>query len=218
MYVLKQSKTFFFFLLICSTLFSQKKVVKKFETESKEIEISTLGLDNLVIENSESNFVEIYLIAENVAEQHILYKEAYDLVKIQFYIPENFSEDKIFRKYITERLHRASAIIKIPKNKEATVFGDEINIESKNYKGNLKIFIENGILKLHTIYANLLVNMYGGSLYGVINKVNIDIVSKNGEIKINDVLEGEMYRKKEGKSNLEISIKSIKANIFLRTK
>jgi hypothetical protein len=206
------------FCLISTAILSQKKVIKKFETQSKEIEVSTLGLDDFVIENSESNFIEVYLVAENIEEQHILYKEEFDLVKIQFEIPDNKLEDGVFRKFITKRLHRASAIIKVPKNKVITVFGDEINVESKSYKGDLKIFIENGILKLHTIHANLEVKMYTGNLYATLNKGIIDVVSKTGKIKINDILVEKKYQKKEEKLDKEISIHSLNANIFLTTK
>ncbi|KGL61997.1 hypothetical protein [Polaribacter sp. Hel1_85] len=191
--------------------------MKKFETQATEIEISTLGLDDFVIENSDSGFVEIYLFAENIEEQHILFSEAHKLVKIQFEIPEYKIEDKVFRKFITERLHRASAIIKLPKNKVITVFGDEINIESKSYKGDLKIFIEKGILKLHSIYANLLVKMYTGNLYANLNEASINVASKTGKIKINDILVEKSYQKKEDKSDKEITINSLKANIFLTT-
>ena len=59
------------FLLFSSAILSQKKVVKKFESQSKEIEISTLGLDDFVLENSTSDFIEITLFAENPNEQHI---------------------------------------------------------------------------------------------------------------------------------------------------
>ena len=206
------------FCLISTAILSQKKVIKKVESQSKEIEISTLGLDDFVIENSESNFIEVYLVAENIEEQHILYKEEFDLVKIQFEIPDNKLEDGVFRKFITKRLHRASAIIKVPKNKVITVFGDEINVESKSYKGDLKIFIENGILKLHTIHANLEVKMYTGNLYATLNKGIIDVVSKTGKIKINDILVEKKYQKKEEKLDKEISIHSLNANIFLTTK
>ena len=213
-------KNYFIILccLISTAVLSQKKVVKKIETQLQEIEISTLGIDDFVIENSDSNFIEITLFAENIEEQHIVYKEEYNLVKIQFEIPNNEIDDGVFRKFITKRLHRASVIIKVPKNKIITVFGDEINVESKSYKGDLKIFIENGILKLHTIHANLEVKMYTGNLYATLNKGTIDVVSKTGKIKINDVLVEKAYQKKEKKLDKEISIHSLNANIFLTTK
>ena len=213
-----QLKIVFFFLLISAPILSQKKVVKKFETQLKAIEISTHGLDSFVIENSESNFVEVYLIAENIAEQHIIYKEEFNTLKIQFEIPESLPADKVFRKFITERLQRASVVLKIPSNKAVTFFGDEINIEAKSYKGDLNIFIEKGILKLHTIFANLEVRMYAGSLYATLNNTNINVVSKAGKLKINDVLVDKTYQKRVEKSDKKVLVNSIKANIFLTTK
>ena len=203
--------------LISKVILSQNKVLQKFETELKEIEISPQGLDDVVIENSKSKFIEIYLNTENIGQQNIVYKEFNNRVKIQFEIPYTKKEDKVFRKFITKGLHRANAIIKVPKNKLITVFGDEINLESKSYKGDLKIFIENGILKLHTIYANLEVKMYSGNLYATLNTGMIDVVSKNGKIKLNNVLVKQINQNNEAELAKEISIHSLNANIFLTT-
>jgi len=204
--------------LVSKVVLSQNKVLQKFETQLKEIEISTQGLDDVVIENSTSKFIEIYLITENIGQQNIVYKELNNRVKIQFEIPNTKQEDKVFRKFITKGLHRANAIIKVPKNKLITVFGDEINLESKSYIGDLKIFIEKGILKLHKIYANLQVKMYSGNLYATLNKGMIDVVSKNGKIKLNNVLVEQIDQTNMLELNKEISIHSLNANIFLTTK
>jgi hypothetical protein len=204
--------------LVSKVTLSQNKLLQKFETQSKEIEISSQGLDDVVIENSTSKFIEIYLITENIGQQNIFYKEFNNRVKIQFQIPNNKQEDKVFRKFITKGLCRANAIIKVPKNKLITFFGDEINLESMSYKGDLKIFIENGILKLHKIYANLEVKMYSGNLYATLNKGMIDVVSKNGKIKVNNVLVEEVDQNQEVELDKEISIHSLNANIFLTTK
>ncbi|MDG1037815.1 MAG: hypothetical protein P8O89_02600 [Polaribacter sp.] len=203
--------------LISKLILSQNKVLQKFETELKEIEISTQGLDDFVIENSTSKFIEIYLITENIGQQNIVSKEFNNRLKIQFEIPYTKQEDEVFRKFITKGLYRANAIIKVPKNKLITVFGDEINLESKSYKGDLKIFIENGILKLHTIYANLEVKMYSGNLYATLNNGMIDVVSKNGKIKLNNVLVKQIDQNNEEELGKEISIHSLNANIFLTT-
>jgi hypothetical protein len=204
--------------LVSKVTLSQNKLLQKFETQLKEIEISTQGLDDVVIENSTSKFIEIYLITENIGQQNIFYKEFNNRVKIQFQIPNNKQEDKVFRKFITKGLCRANAIIKVPKNKLITFFGDEINLESMSYKGDLKIFIENGILKLHKIYANLEVKMYSGNLYATLNKGMIDVVSKNGKIKVNNVLVEEIDQRQEVELDKKISIHSLNANIFLTTK
>jgi hypothetical protein len=204
--------------LVSKVTLSQNKLLQKFETQSKEIEISSQGLDDVVIENSTSKFIEIYLITENIGQQNIFYKEFNNRVKIQFQIPNNKQEDKVFRKFITKGLCRANAIIKVPKNKLITFFGDEINLESMSYKGDLKIFIESGILKLHKIYANLEVKMYSGNLYATLNKGMIDVVSKNGKIKVNNVLVEEIDQRQEVELDKKISIHSLNANIFLTTK
>ena len=91
-----------------------------------------------------------------------------------------------------------------------------IILEYKSYKGDLKFFIENGILKLHEIYANLEVKMYGRNLDATLNKGMIYLVSKTG--KINNVLVEKIDQKKEGELDKEISIHSLNANIFLTTK
>ena len=81
-------KFILFFFLISMVSFSQKKVIKKFETQSKEIEILTNGLDDFILENSTSGFVEIILFAENPDEQHILVNSENNVLLVEFKITE----------------------------------------------------------------------------------------------------------------------------------
>ena len=92
--------------LVSKVVLSQNKVLQKFETQLNEIEISTQGLDDVVIENSKSKFIEIYLITENIGQQNIVYKELNNRVKIQFEIPNTKQEDKVFRKFMKTITHR----------------------------------------------------------------------------------------------------------------
>ena len=206
------------FLLINTVVFSQKKVIKKFDTAVNEIEISTIGLDSFVIENSTSNFIEITLYAENSNKQHIVFKSENKTAQLEFKISEIETEETVFRKFITKRLQRASASIKIPKGKKVTLFGENIGIESKNYKGRLAIFIDKGIVKLNNIQDNTSVKMYSGNIYATIKNTNVSLISNIGKINIDDVLYEKTYKKKQAKSNKELSVLSIKANIFLTTK
>ena len=180
-------KTLSFFFLISNSTFSQKKIIKKFTTTTKEIAIFTEGLDALVLENSTSKFIEILLYAEDPNKQHIVIEEKSTKTDIKFKIPVFKSEDAVFRKYITKRLKRASVTIKIPKNKEVSIFGEHINIASKSYNGNLNVLIEKGIVKLDTIQQNLVLKMYEGNLFGVLKQSNLTIASKIGKIKIDTV-------------------------------
>ena len=72
------------FLFFSLLHFSQKKVTKKYESQLQEIEISTVGLDDLVIENSNSKYIEITLFAENAAAQHVIFREEDKAIKIDF--------------------------------------------------------------------------------------------------------------------------------------
>ena len=198
-----------------SGAFSQKKIIKKFTTNTKEIAIFTKGLDDLVLENSTSEFIEILLYAEDPNKQHIVIEEKSTKTDIKFKIPVFKSEDAVFRKYITKRLKRASVTIKIPKNKEVSIFGEHINISSKSYNGNLNVLIEKGIVKLDTIQQNLVLKMYEGNLFGVLKKSNLTIASKIGKIKIDAVFYKKKYKENRMDMNKEISITTLKGNIFL---
>ena len=208
-------KTLSFFFLISSSTFSQKKIIKKLTSTTKEIAIFTKGLDDLVLENSTSEFIEILLYAEDPNKQHIVIEEKSTKTDIKFKIPVFKSEEAVFRKYITKRLKRASVIIKIPKNKEVSIFGEHINISSKSYNGNLTVLIEKGIVKLDTIQQNAVLKMYEGNLFGVLKQSNLTITSKIGKIKIDTVFYKKKYEENRMDTGKEISITTLKGNIFL---
>ena len=208
-------KTLSFFFLISSSTFSQKIITKKLTSTTKEIAIFTKGLDDLVLENSTSEFIEILLYAEDPNKQHIVIEEKSTKTEIKFKIPVFKSEEAVFRKYITKRLKRASVIIKIPKNKEVSIFGEHINISSKSYNGNLNVFIEKGIVKLDTIQQNVVLKMYEGNLFGVLKQSNLTVVSKIGKIKINSIFYKKIYEENREDSSKETSITTFKGNIFL---
>lgn len=153
--------------------------------------------------------------AENPNKQHIVVEEKNNETDIKFKIPAFKSEDAVFRKYITERLKRATATIRLPKNLNVSIFGENIHITSKSYHGNLRIFIENGRVRLDTIQQNLELKMYAGNLYGTLKKTSLKIVSTMGEIEIDSVSHQKKYQEKEISSPKEVSITTIKGNIFL---
>ena len=203
------------FFLMSSGAFSQKKIIKKVTTNTKEIAIFTKGLDDLVLENSTSEFIEVLLYAEDPNMQHIVIEEKSTKTDIKFKIPVFKSEDAVFRKYITKRLKRASVTIKIPKNKEVSIFGEHINISSKSYNGNLNVLIEKGIVKLDTIQQNLVLKMFEGNLFGVLKQSNLTIASKIGKIKIDAVFYKKKYKENRMNTGKEIAITTLKGNIFL---
>lgn len=211
-------KFFLFIFITFQTLcFSQKKVLKKLQTNADEINIYTKGLDNIILENSTTGFLEVALQAESYDDQLIKIEQQPKKINVGFDFEGTETREVIFRKFITKRLQRASAIVKIPKNKKVYIFGENVDIESVNYNNDLAIYIDNGIVKLNTVQSNVILKLYSGNVYAKVKSTNIDVISNTGKIEIDDVL----YKKKYNKvieSNLkEVSITSIKANIFLTT-
>ncbi|WP_226789232.1 hypothetical protein [Polaribacter reichenbachii] len=188
---------------------------KQFQTLANEVNIYTAGLDNLVVENSDSDFIEVYLYAESYDDQLIKVDENSKEVNVKFAFEGTQTREVIFRKFITKRLQRANVIVKIPKGKKVFVFGENVDLESKNLKNELAIYIENGIVKLNKIQANTILKLYSGNVYASVNNTNLDLVSKKGKIKIDDIFYKEKYKKDLENSNKKLSTNSIKANIYL---
>lgn len=209
---------FILFLFVSFLNFSQKKVLKKFQTDLNQLEISTLGLDHLMLQNSNSDFIEITLLAEDYDDQIIKTENINNVVTINFEFKGTETREVIFRKFITRRLQRANAIIKIPKGKKVTAFGENIDIESKNCKNDLAIYIDNGIIKLNTVKENTAVKLYSGNVYANIKNTNISVISTKGKIKIDENFVNEKYQKNKVNFKNTFQVNSIKANIFLITK
>lgn len=206
------------FLSISFCSFSQKKLVKKFTSTLKEVIIFTEGLDDVVLENSKTDFIEITLFAENSNEQQIDVKQKNNEIQIAFQLDEVQEKEIIFRKFITKRLQRANAIIKVPKRKKVTIIGADVDIESKDFKNHLEIYIENGLVKLNRIKATTVVKLYSGNVYATSNGSTIKVISNLGSIKVDTVFHQKKYEKEEVLATKEILITSVRANIFLSTK
>lgn len=206
------------FLIISTTIFSQKKISKQFETDTKEINIYTAGLDNITIENSESGFVEVFLYAEDYDEQLIKIDHKSASTTINFEFKGAQTREVVFRKFITKRLQRAYVIVKVPRNKEVYVFGENVDIESKDFKNNLAIYIENGIVKLNTIKANLILKLYSGNVFANTRNARVNVKTGHGRIELNGILKGKTYQETSKISDGIVSITSVKANVFLSSK
>lgn len=204
--------------MIFTVSFSQKKIVKKREINADEINIYTQGLDNIVLENSNSEFLETYLYTENYNDQFVYIEEVNNEANVKFNFEGSETREVIFRKFITKRLQRTNAVIKIPRGKTIYIFGENVDIDSKSINNDLAIYIENGIVKLNEVKAQTTIKLYSGNVYASINKTSINVNSKNGKIQIDDVLYRKKIESKRMPSAKKLAIETIKANIFITTK
>jgi len=208
---------FLLFLYTSSFVFSQQVLVETFETDVSNIDIEAFELDEIKIINSLDNKFEVQLFYENLNSHIITTKEEFGIFKIGF--KTGFiKKPTIFRKFITERIHRASAIVKLPKNKTLLINGTHVDVISKSYQGNIHVYIDKGTVKLNDVYENATVNLFQGNVFASTIKSNLNLISNNGFIKVNDTV----YDKKHQKSIKDIlkcfNFSSIHGNITVLNK
>ena len=205
-------------LLISTTFFAQKKVLKTVQTNASSINIQTEGLDTIVLENAEGNLLEVWLYAEEYDHQIISIDTKPSEVNIGFEFEGFETREVIFRKYITKGLQRAYAVVKIPADRRVTIYGTNVDIDSKNLKDDLNIYIDNGIIKLNSIFANTSVKFYSGNIYATVNNTNLEILSAEGNINWN-TKEYKKEIKRFSKDNKKgLHIETVKANVFLTSR
>lgn len=191
--------------------------MKKLQTNAAEITVYTKGLDNIILKNSSTEFIEVILEAKSYDEQLIKITADDKTVAINFDFEGTETREVIFRKFITKRLQRATAIVKIPKGKKVYIFGENVDVESKSLQNDLAVYLDNGIVKLNTVKANLILKLYSGNVYANLINTNYKVFSKSGKIKVNGIQKEKEYAKVVNTSQDETTINSLKANIFLTT-
>lgn len=213
---MKKNSYILIFLINLTVSSQQQMLVKSFPSTTKEIEILTDGLDEIKIINSANEMIEVSLFDENPNSHHIFVHDKSSVVKVTFNL-QFIQEDAVFRKFITKRLNRASAIIQVPKNKNITILGTNIDIISKNYNGNLAIYIDKGYINLNNVQQNVAVKLFQGNVFAKASKSDIDIKSTNGNIIVDSENHQKKYQKETLKKLKKFSMTSINANIILTT-
>lgn len=208
---------FIIFISVNSFLFCQEKLMEKRIVTQENIEIITDGLDDIIIENSESNNLEVVLLDENPNTHSIIFQEDNKLFSVQFQLNFKVGNNDVFRKYITRRLQKANAIIKVPKNKRVVIYGKVIGVTSKSYHGDLSIFIDRGNIQLNKIEGNTNLSLFLGNVHAILtSNSNVNIKTTNGEIKVNNKqYKNEYLLKRGGDKAVNFSVKSINANVNL---
>lgn len=209
---------FLLFIVGNQLLFSQEKVVQKRSMQVHELEVLTYGLDDIVVENSENNQLEVTLFDENPHTHNILFNEGNEILKVSFKLNISPHQDEVFRKYITRRLERARVVIKVPKNKRITIHGKTIGVTSKSYEGDLEVYIERGNIKLNTISGNLKAHLFQGNVFADAFKTDLDLTTNKGVILVNDKKKISPFLNQNSSSSKIFTVNSIHANITVKRK
>lgn len=209
-----KKNVFLLFALSVQVLFCQEKIIQKRIMLAHELEVITYGLDDIVIENSEDDKLEVFLLDENPHAHNILFKKEGEVLTITFELHISTLKNEVFRKYITRRLERARVIIKVPKNKHISVHGETIGVNSKSYAGDLSIYIERGNIQLNTIVGNTSVHLFQGNVFAQTTlRSKLSLTTNKGAILINDEKKASPFLKENSSAPNTLTINSIHANI-----
>ncbi|MFT0156526.1 hypothetical protein [Tenacibaculum ascidiaceicola] len=201
-------------LISVQFLYCQEKIIQKRKMLVNELEVVTYGLDDIVIENSKSNELEVILLDENPHTHNILFKKEGEVFTIAFELNIPTLKNEVFRKYITRRLERARAVIKVPKNKHISIHGKTIGVNSKSYAGDLDVYIERGNIKLNIIERSVNVRLFQGNVFAKItSKSMLDLKTNNGTIFINGEKKESPFSQENLSTSKKLTINSIHANI-----
>lgn len=210
---MKYYNTLIITLISQFAIWGQNSSFKSFVSPLNEIEVNVKALDEVKIQNSETNELEIHVLSQSEQLYDVIVKEFESFLKINFKVSS--LSNNVFRKYITKRVNRASVLIKIPENKSITIIGENVDVVSENFNGDLNIFIEKGYINLNEVKRSLNLKLFQGNVYFSSNKSNFNITTNRGKIKCNDSLKISPFLQRNRNFKKQITISSIRANIFL---
>lgn len=200
-------------------MFSQQKQLFSSDIKLNSIQFVTNNLDDITIENSKTEKLEIILENDNSFPIRIVTNKRNETIVFSFQKEETSGlESKVFRKYITKRLDRARIVVKVPKGKEISVFGQVVGVVSKSYVGDLSIYIDKGNVKLEEVKGNVSVNLFLGNIYAEINETNLTLKTVHGIIEIDEKNKETNLIESSVTNKFNLSVKSIHANIYLTKK
>ena len=195
---------------------AQRKITKKVESKAPYVEIRTDRIDNLVVEESDSNELEMIISdADGLGVIEDFSCNDYNCVlsiKTELQI-DNPQTNKI-NQFSLAPPSNVSAVVKIPKDKKVTVFGETIDIQTEGYDGVLRILIDKGNVRIKDIKGITEVELFTGTVFATINNNTLNIKTRKGTITLNEKVQKSPYKKKVKEAHKFI-VKSINANVVL---
>ncbi len=204
------------FLFVGLLLQAQQKIVKTIESDAPYVEVKTEGIDNLIIEESETNELEMIILdADGLGFIESFSCNDYNCVlSIKTELKGTDDINNKINQFPLAPPTNVSAIIKIPKNKKVTIFGETIDIQTSGYDGILRILIDKGNVRIEGIKGITEVTLFTGTVFATVDDSSLDIKTRKGKISLNEEIVKSPYRKKEKKKK-RLVVKSVNANVVL---
>lgn len=205
--------------MINAVTFSQQKQLYSNKINVQSIQFITNNLDDIVIENSETEELKIILENDNTIPIKTETKVINDELIVSFQKQMGLSPNTpVFRKYITKRLERARVFIKVPRKRNLAVYGETVGVYSKGYEGNLAVYIEKGNVRLGKVKGIILVKLFLGNVYAEVSNTDLILKTTKGIIQINNKEKEKNFQESHLENPFKLSVNSIHANIYLTKK
>lgn len=212
-----QKHIFFIFLLLSTLLFSQQKIVRSLESNATYIEIHTKGIDDLKIEESASDQIEMMILNNKDfgVFENFTCTESNCVLKIETQALQKERINDKGNQLPIKPATQVNALIRIPKNKKVTILGGLIDVQSSGYHGQLRVLIEQGNVVLKRVLGVTQIELSSGSCAVTIDDGSLDIRTRKGELRWNSILQqNRSIRKKKNEEKLLI-VRTVNANIIL---
>ncbi|CAM1365537.1 hypothetical protein [Tenacibaculum xiamenense] len=203
-------------ILWFTAFFAQEKLSKVEEITSKEVVINSKGLDDLVIKNSKDNFLRVSLDNKNSGDYYISTNKISGQIEISFK-SNDFVREEIFRKFITNRVSGVNAVVEVPVGKSITVYGEDLGVKSKSYKGDLSVYIKRGNIYLNKIEGTCNMSFFQGNLYTSNANFNMNINSNKGKVLLNGEERTSPFARNEIGIQMFLKVITIHGNIFINS-
>jgi len=169
------------------------------------------------------NQIVITTESENKNDPHFFLEEIENIIFIKSVV-SNFEQNELeIDKQCSIQPIFTSYRIQIPKNKKVDISYTQGNFYADNFKGNLNLKVEEGIIKINRFEGLVNIHINIGNVYiNEINNTKIDVASNMGVISSNLLIKNKHKISKDlkgvfGKSFNELNIKAILANIQLKS-
>jgi hypothetical protein len=215
---------FLILLFFSWNCFAQKIIKKSIKTDvsSLIIEFNSIDQLDLVCSNSKN---EVVVISQNERNQSptVNLQEINGVLFIKSFEKPTQEDMVEIDKLCTIQPMYTSFKISIPKNKNVQVIYTQGNFLTENFEGNLKLKLEEGIVKIGKYTGNIAITLYNGQVVcNAIQNTELNINSNIGNITTNFELDNGGQNAHEingvfGQKLSSLTIESILANMELTT-
>lgn len=221
-----QTKGLIFLILLFFgwNCFAQKIIKKSIKTNAATVIIEFNMIDQFELFCSNSTD-EVVVISQNEKNQSptVILEEKNEVLFIKSFehatVKEAFEIDKL----CTIQPMYSSFKISIPKNKNIQVIYAQGNFMTENFTGNLKLKLQDGMVKIGKYEGNVAVTLHNGQVIcDAIQDTELDVNASIGKVIANFELNNALQNEHElkgvfGRKLNSLAIETILANINLST-